>query len=286
MYTKQEREMPSACDKFEDAGYRERAAVYELESENSLDHNFLAQMVAPDVHTVLEIPAGVGRNLPVWRQFPDVNITMVDLEQAMVAKIRQKIRADEGLSHITAVRGDMKTLNMGTQFDLIVVPQEAFQLVATRWTATKVLEVLNANLSKDGRIVLDLARFDPSWDGPWATYYHPHERDGDEIAEWSLPMSQDTVLSRTRTQYHRDHAVHFDLKYYLKEGNRLLRQWRALMTLNDFAADEVVEWIQIAGLSVNATFSDYDGTPYNGRSARQLFILRKQSPTPSYLYAD
>lgn len=257
-----------------EAGYRRRAEIYHLECDATEDHAFLAQLTTSHVKTVLEIPAGVGRNLPVWRQFPGCEVTVADVEPEMVARLLRQIVADPQLTHVRAIEADMTTLCLPGTFDRIIVPQESFQIVANTENAIRVLARLERHLSESGLLMIDLARLDAEARGPFPSYFDPQLADGTEVEEWSRPLEGHQTLSRTRTQFRCRDGMRFRFKYTLTGGP----SWHSEMTLHNFQVDDFVQRAQAAGLDVLDIYSNYAMRPYYAHSARSIFLLKKFTP--------
>ncbi|MFD1423466.1 MULTISPECIES: hypothetical protein [Laceyella] len=43
--------------------YQERAQFYYVEYDTNVDQHFLQSLVSSDVHSILEVPCGTGRNV-------------------------------------------------------------------------------------------------------------------------------------------------------------------------------------------------------------------------------
>ena len=108
--------------------YKERAEFYEIEYATDVDQAFLYSLVTADVHSLLEIPAGVGRNLS-WLHATGRLVVVADRERAMVQQLSTHIQNRGAADAILPVVADMCDLSLGRIFDLILVPQGAFQLL-------------------------------------------------------------------------------------------------------------------------------------------------------------
>jgi SAM-dependent methyltransferase len=269
----------SPLDQMMRAGYECRAALYHLECGGTEDHAFLARLVGPHVRALLEIPAGSGRNLAVWRQYPRIKVIVADLEPAMVQHLRERIALDCDSEHVSAVQVDMTTLALPETFDLIVVPQEGFQVVARPENVVQVLERLRTHLSDTGLLMIDIAMLDPRAGPPFPEYYDPGLPDGVEIMEWSRSLEDGRTLRRSRTQSHEGSQVHFHLHYSLGGAHIPVRAWSSRMTLQNFPVAEFVSAADAAGLRVSNVYSNYECQPYDGRTSRTVFLLTKNHQT-------
>jgi hypothetical protein len=269
-----------------DRGYCRRAKFYHLECTSTDDHVFLSGLVSKKTRTVLEIPAGSGRNLSVWQQHGNCRVTVADIEPAMVAQLTARIDGSPHLKHIRPIVADITKLEgslWGTTpqpylFDLIVVPQEAFQLIATQNDAGQILSGLSSLLTDEGRLMVDLALLDKKAAPPFPPYYSPALPDGVEIHESSIPIEPGVTLRRARSQYHLGGRIRFLLKYELVGPDGIRDSWISEMTLNNFLIDEFRMIAASAKLSLLGVYSDYTTRPHDGKASRSVFLLKKRTP--------
>ena len=265
-------------------GYRERAAIYHKECSNTEDHSLLACLAGSLALRILEIPAGVGRNLPVWQNARQAEIVVADIEPEMVRRLQDRIAQDPCLSHIRAVQADMTQLTVESLFDLIVVPQEAFQLIARHETAGTILRQLADCLTDGGRLYVDIARLAPTLDGPFPSYYDPSIPDGVSVREWSTDLGDSLLLHRNRVQQHVESYVGFRLEYTIHHRQSVPRRFVSEMTLCNFTRLEISRFAEQAGLEIVSLFSDYKFSQHSDASARCIYIMKKARSTPATLY--
>jgi cyclopropane fatty-acyl-phospholipid synthase-like methyltransferase len=170
--------------------YAERAAFYETEYATTADHAFLKALVTPDVHAILEVPAGVGRNLD-WLAATGREVVMADLERAMIVHLRERLAERGAQERVTALVADMRSLNLPRRFDLLIVPQGGLQLLSGPEDALRALQSLRPHLRSRGRLVLDLATFEAGVDGDEdarPSYFDPIVPNGQLVHEWVRPL--------------------------------------------------------------------------------------------------
>ncbi len=106
---------------------------------------------------ILELAIGSGRTA-LKAVSKGADVVGVDLAPAMLdrardlyAKMRKKNRGQLELHH-----GDMRHVRLGTQFDLVTCPFNAFQHMYTLTDAEKCLDTVKAHLAPDGMFIMDV----------------------------------------------------------------------------------------------------------------------------------
>lgn len=267
--------------------YAERARFYEVEYRTDIDRPFLRSLLTPEVRSVLEIPCGAGRNLD-WLADSGRQVVCADIEPAMVERVRERITAAGAGERVSAVIADLCELDLGRRFDLILVPQEAFQLLAEPGQAERALHRLAQHLTRDGTLLLDLHTFRadrPGVRSPLPDYFDPAVPAGELTVEWTRPVDGRRWLSRARRQHDEGTAVRVEYHYQLGAGNRLISSWQSEIRLRRHTLGELRSLAAHAGLRVTQVASGYDGTPHTPGAARLVTLLRpadhpEQNMTP------
>lgn len=245
------------CDRFPEYAARADVAFYVEEARRAGGK-------------VLELGCGTGRVLiPVART--GARVWGLDASPAMLARCREKLRAEppEVQARVDLRTGDMRRLDIGLLFDLILCPFRAFQHLLTADDQVETLHRVHRHLEPGGRFILDI--FDPDLNLLLST------RDG----EWSEPTAFQDPLT----------------------GDRLTRRWRRLewdrvnqITRNEFLwerarPDGTVEravhpfalrylfrWeaehlLERCGLRVAAVFGDFARRPVTPGETHELILI-------------
>lgn len=258
-------------------GYEERARYYEVEYQARNDQGFLRSLVTGDVRAILEIPCGAGRNLG-WLMETGRDVVLADLEPMMVRRVQDRVRRAGATDRVRCVVADLRTLDLDTRFDLILVPQEAFQLLTGTADAVAALTQLGKHLRPAGRLLVDLHSFtaDPH-DEPDATldYFDPGQPDGVVIPEWTRPVP-DGHLTRQRTQWQEGSTVRIRYSYRLRSRDGTdAGSWQSEVTLRRYPLFEFSRVASRAGLEVVSARRNYAGDPYESGSARAVVLLQR-----------
>ncbi len=114
---------------------------------------FYSEVAADQGGNCLDLGCGTGRVLlPLARQ--GIHITGLDASQFMVEECRARVAA-EGLS-AEILHDDMRTFDLGRQFDLILLPGATFQLLEEREDVISALQQVRAHLLPDGLMLMSL----------------------------------------------------------------------------------------------------------------------------------
>jgi SAM-dependent methyltransferase len=256
-------------------GYARRARSYAAEYAVTVDQAFLASLVDAAVSRVLEVPCGAGRNAG-WLAATGRDVVLMDREPRMVAEAdRALARAARG-GVARAIVGDMRHFDLDVRFDLIIVPQEGFQMVTGNADARSALASLARHLAPGARLLIDLATFGYADDDADARiaprYFDPREPDGHRVAEWVRPLPGGGRLRRARTQ-HRDGEhirVRFDYDREDSDGNS--ETWTTTIELGRHDPAEFLELLAGAGLRPLEVLKDYDGRPFAGKGTRMITL--------------
>jgi SAM-dependent methyltransferase len=142
----------------------ERGLEYYLEPERyeaafegrSADVEFFVREALAQGGEVLEFGAGSGRvTLPLLRA--GVRVTAVDLSQAMLARLEEKLCAEpeEVRERVRIVRGDMRSLRLGERFGLVLGTFNVVAHLHTRQELLAFLETAEHHLAPGGTILFD-----------------------------------------------------------------------------------------------------------------------------------
>ncbi|SEM94767.1 class I SAM-dependent methyltransferase [Lihuaxuella thermophila] len=255
--------------------YQERAQFYDVEYVTDVDQHFLQSLVSSDVYSILEVPCGSGRNVS-WLAETGCFVTQVDLEKSMVDKVKEKIKQANRQDRMLAIVSDMRDMNLEREFDLVLVPQEAFQLLANEHDAIKALLSFRKHLSMDGTIMIDLATFShksKSHIGP--SYYDPSFPNGELIREWTRQLPNGKSLTRSRIQHDLPSSLIVEFFYEI-EGNNQKETYVTNMLLRKYDFDHFRSLCKETALEVTEVYGDYNRASYTTDSERMILLLKKK----------
>jgi hypothetical protein len=125
------------------------------------DFTLLGRLLGDASGTVIDIPSGAGRLLPV-HQAHGHDVLMVDIEPAMVAQCQMGAASMNLGTRITAMQGDITSWAAPRPAARLVVARGGLQMLPSQEAVTEALSASAANLDHRGILYLDVAM-------PWTT---------------------------------------------------------------------------------------------------------------------
>jgi ubiquinone/menaquinone biosynthesis C-methylase UbiE len=235
-----------------DAHYElpELAALYDLESGWSQDRDFYLTLAGSNPIRVLEVGAGTGL---ISRAMADAGhgVTAVDPAAAMLEVGR---RAPSG-GAVTWLQGTAQDFVTDTRFDLAFMTGHAFQVLLNDEDILKALANIRRHLAPGGRFAFETRN--PAL--PWETIFQSSRtlqtQDGPVPVEW-------------RVLWRRGEIVRFDTHYRLADGEKISES-----TLRFLPLDRLTAFLEEADLHVQAIFGDWDSTPFDPATSREIIIV-------------
>jgi SAM-dependent methyltransferase len=253
--------------------FADLSSFYDLDYPDTADHAFLRRLVsAADPGRLLEIPCGSGRNVVPLLESSSRRVTFMDIAGEMAAEAGRRIPAAQR-ARARAIPGDITSLPPSREFDLVICPREAFQLLS-RAEAARALRSLAAASTGDGLIVLDLFTFTREQARPADTppdYFSPEEHDW--VQDWTRTAPDHSLtVTRHRRQRFTAGGVHFEMRYALRvPGEPEPRRLSLEFDMANHAPQRMRELAAGAGLDVLAAWAGYGAAP--GRSLRTVYVL-------------
>ena len=257
-------------------GYSRRAQYYAVEYQTNVDRPLLEGHVTSDVASILEIPCGAGRNL-AWLAGTGRFVLCADIEPAMIDVVEEEIGALGVGDRVRARVADMRILELGQTFDLVLVPQEAMQLLAGPDDVARALRALAGSLAPGGTLVVDLFDFRAGGRAATSTlpdYYDPGRPDGVGIMDWTREADGGLHMTRVRRQRPEPPVMHIDYSYEVRDGNQQVDAWCSTIALHSYTQAEVTELAGRAGLRVERVLGDYEANEAPPSAPRMIFVLR------------
>ena len=133
--------------------YANVADIYDSYVQTTLDLPFLLDQVKKGFSSVLDLMCGTGRiSLPLLEA--GATLTCVDKAPEMLAILEQKL-VQRGLS-ATLHTGDICELQLGQQFDCILLPFQSFAEIISPVEQQRALVCIHQHLSPNGQFICSL----------------------------------------------------------------------------------------------------------------------------------
>ena len=219
---------------------------------------------------VLELAVGTGR-LAIPLAEAGHQVTGVDVDPAMLDRARRRSRGTAGADRLTLVEADLVGLRLpdAGRFGLAFIALNSLLVLATRAAQRAALQALADHLAPGGLAVVDvwlpdaedLARFD-----------------GRIMLEWPrLDPETGAIVTKAGSAIHDAAAATVTMTTIFEEGGQggPTRRWIRRDRLRLVSADDVREFAERAGLTVEILAGGYDLGPQGPGSERAVLVAVK-----------
>lgn len=227
------------------------------------DLDLWAELADASGGPVLDLGAAVGR-VSLHLAARGHEVVAVDVDPDMVAELEAAAAASGLAPNVSAVCADLRTLDLGRQFPLILLPMNTLQVFLTAEDQLAVLRAVRRHLADGGEFAFDLILADlDALTGVVGTLQPTADHrtsDGRVLVHAARFESVDAATGTVRftividedgpdgpARHERPHTVHL------------------------YDPSEVWTLIAEAGLAVHAVYGDFAGTPLEPASERQVF---------------
>ncbi len=213
---------------------------------------------------VLELGCGTGRVVAALAG-AGFGVVGVDYSPAMIEAARTRTA---GLP-VRLVEGDMRCLELGERFGLVLIPLGGLQHLETTEEIAAAFASVAAHLAPGGLAALDV-------EAPHADDWLPGPRP--LVEHWTRPLpcaSGEAMVTKlvavegVPSQSLRLVTWHFDVQ----EASGPLRRVTQQFALRVLTAGEIELAARLAGLRVAAWYGDYDGAPPRDGDERLIAVL-------------
>ena len=247
--------------------YTKIADLYDLYAQTDVDVLFFLQE-AQGCHSVLELTSGTGRlSVPLIQAH--VPLTCLDNSPEMLAILRRKL-AGQGLA-APVYEMDASSFSLPQQFDLIIIPFNAFGEFADPVAQEMTLATIRSHLTDSGRLI--------------CTLHNPQVRlkiiDGQVHlrGKYALPDGQGMLFLSTWENYDAGtHLVTGAQFYELYDRGGVMQSKRCVELRFYLHTRETFESLaQSQGFRVVALYGDYERAAFQPeKSPFMIWVLSKQ----------
>jgi SAM-dependent methyltransferase len=247
------------------------ARLYDLDlTEDPGDLDLYLALADRAEGPILELAVGTGRlAIPLAEAGHDV--TGVDLDPAMLDRARAKARGTPAEAHLTFVEADIVGLRLpdAGRYGLAFMALNSVLVLPTRAAQRAAIRALADHLAPGGLAVVDvwqpdaddLARFD-----------------GRVILEWPrLDPETGAIVTKADSAQHDAASATVTLTTIFEEGGQgePPRRWVRRDRLRLVSADELRDFAEAAGLTVEALAGGYEMGPMGPGSERAILLAVK-----------
>lgn len=247
--------------------YEQVAPFLDAELERRGDLGYWTSLVQRLVPTsVLELGCGTGR---VTRALAGraARVVAVDLSPELLARARRRLAT---CAAVTLVLADMRSLDLGDVFDLVVAPDDPFVHLLSGDDRDAALEAVARHLAPGGRFVIDGMWWTP---GELAAARGAAGLTKDRLCRYEGPGNL-----HVHETWHADaEGPGFEARYLYAAGGRTLRE--ASFRGRRWTREEVEERLPKVGLEVARLRGGYDGRPFEAATAEALIVEARRGPS-------
>jgi SAM-dependent methyltransferase len=219
---------------------------------------------------VLEAACGTGRVL-VPLALAGFSVVGLDVSAEMLSLARAKLAgAEDGArGRGRLVEADMRSFDLGEQFDLAVVAAKSFAHLTGRADQEAALRSIARHVRAGGLVALDLLHPSPEWlrDPPGSLRQDLCER----IDDGAVVIRTETVVSTDLAQQVRVIRSAYELVSPDGSVTKRLVEWPYRWTYR-FEAEHLLER---AGFAVEALYGGYGREPFTSASPTMVMIARR-----------
>ena len=251
-------------------GYYEPARWYDLRDFSPLrDVEFFKKMAKEHGPRILECAVGTGRiAIPLAREGFDV--WGIDRDKDMLERARQKWEKEKRAAKgsLRLAQTDVTDFNLRKRFDMAFIAFNTFLTLATVEQSLAVLRCVRRHLVSGGRFIIDT--YQPSVNAYAGD--QPEHRDffledpetGCQVERYSWDR-RDMSIQKIQTT--------FEYRWTEPGG----RRGREIISfpLRVIFPVEMRLLLQMTGYEVERIYGDHDGSAFQKRSPRMIFVARK-----------
>jgi ubiquinone/menaquinone biosynthesis C-methylase UbiE len=221
--------------------------------------------------SVLEVACGTGRVTLRLAQ-DGVDIVGADIDEEMLKVARQK---SEGIPHLLWVQADMRTLDLGRTFSLIIIPGHAFQFMLTPEDQVKALETFKRHLEPHGTLIVHLDHQDVDWLGDLLRDLRGKFEQGREVRHPETNRLIRTSHAWTYERSTQTAKVVARWEEIDKDGSILERWERKPRVLHCVFPFEMEHLLARVGFEERTVYGDFFRSPLRESSSQMIWMARK-----------
>jgi len=230
-----------------------QAEYYDVFTTAIDDIIFYEQFITPQT-SILELGCGSGR-VTAGLMNKAHSVTGVDLSEAMLARAVKKIEN----SRVQFIVGDITTIALDSQFDLIIAPFRVFQALTTCVQVRKLFEVIRRHLTAEGTAILNV--FNPKLPAEQMETEWPQEEQ--EAGRCELSNGDVLVMSDFRDRIDAKRQVIYpELIYRRYRNNKLINEHINSICMRYYYPDEFLQVITDNGFHITGTWGGYKDETY------------------------
>ncbi|NQZ44412.1 MAG: class I SAM-dependent methyltransferase [Flavobacteriaceae bacterium] len=237
------------------------AAIYDGMNTDMADLPFYERwMPQEEDAAILELCCGTGRlTLPLAQKGHQID--GVDFTPSMLEKAKNK--ASEADISIRFIEGDIRTLELKKQYDLVFIPFNSIHHMYTNADLFKALATVAKHLKPKGRFIFDC--FNPDLGLLVNGQNQPYEISKYTTDDGRAVRIEEHMMYDSTTQVNR-----IKWEFYINDSFDSTQQ----LDMRLFFPQELDAYLQWNGFQITQKFGGFDEQPFGARSQKQVYVCR------------
>jgi len=244
------------------------SAIYESQfayAAQFTDVPFWIQLARTFGPKVLELACGTGRiTISVFES--GVDIEGLDFSESLLQVARDRAKAKS--LPVNFFLGDLRSLSLKQQYDLMFLPTGTFSHLISRSEVEAFLAGVHKALSPTGMLALDLHNPTKTFLSSWPL------NPGPEHSRFELQTTKETVQLATTRSYHADTQI-MVVKFRYTFANGSTQD--AAIVLRLYFPAEIQALLYYNGFGVSKIYGDYTQSEFNSENSKYIIIARRGS---------
>lgn len=237
------------------------ASIYDGMNTNMDDLPFYKRWLSKNKNArILELCCGTGRlTIPLAKEGFD--ITGVDITTSMLEKATSNA-SEEGLD-IKFIEGDMRTLALSQQYDLIFIPFNSIHHLYTNNDLFQALQTVKKHLKEDGIFIFDC--FNPNMQ-----FIVEGSKELREIATYTTDDSREVVIKEIMKYESKNQINRIEWHYYINGKFDSIQN----LDMRMFFPQELNHYIESNGFTILYKFGSFEEEMFHDNADKQIFICQ------------
>jgi SAM-dependent methyltransferase len=219
---------------------------------------------------ILEIASGTGR-ITIRLAQRGFDVFGLDSSPAMIAVAKEK---NAGLDNIQWIKADMRSIELGQSFPLVIIPAHSFQNLITVDDHLVALESIRRHLSPNGKLIIHIDHLRLDWlnslienggdFSPSGSFVHPRTKQKINTKQsWTYdPVTQTATLETVWEA--------------VGEDGEVLKSWESgPLQFHCFFRFEMVHLLHRSGYEILGVYGDFSYGKLTDVSSEMIWVAKK-----------
>lgn len=233
---------------------------YDLILSQVADIPFYLKMASQYGGPCLELACGTGRvSIPLAEA--GYKVTGIDISEEMLEL--GKIKAQKSNVQIDWVLGDIRTFKLNKKFSLIYIPINSLCHLHDFESIVRCFESVKQHLNPDGRFIIDV--FKPNFN-----ILLREKGKRFEVMTYKNPNGQGDIQLSETNFYNEADQINYVKWYYNSADGEVIQE----LNMRMYFPQELDNYLRFAGFEIESKWGDYEGTPFDQDSSKQILIAK------------